>query len=180
MLDKITYILGCILAAKFSPEELEYLATNGLISRKLVYTPTGAMYDRGMGQKLAMAHMSRLPLDDRNDLLLWWLSDAQAEVLPMAVLGNPGVDDLSTDLVDAVTKFGSLINYVKSFVGVDKVDDRMLLDAEGNATTGTTDEPNEFHIRNNFVDNPHAYGVIINPSGSKSDPFSPLGNYGAN
>lgn len=171
-------MLGCILAAHFSPEELEFFAQHGLISRRLIMTPNGTAYDRGMGQKLSMAHQSRLPLDDRNDLLLWYLSDAQSEVLPMAVLGNPGVDDFSTDLVDAISKFGSLINYVKSFVGVDKVDDRMLLDAEGAQTTGTTDEPNEYSIRNNFIDNPHAYGVIINPSGSKSDPFGPLGNYG--
>lgn len=170
------YILGCILAANFSVDELEYFSRMGLISPVLT-SRDGESYDRGEGQKLALAHMSRFPYDDKNDLLMAYGAASSGDVITRQALGPSGKDSFFENATDLLASVAGAWNALKTYVGFDKNDDRILINRNGEVGSFVgpgNDDPNAFELGNSFMKDEKSYGVIVNANGAKQDPFGPL------
>ena len=132
-------------SAIFTRDEVESFRSNGITLSEIIdrgYLDESSVAE---GQKTVITLMSRRPLDDINDLLIWYYRDSTGDVVLRRYLGVSGKDEFMEKLADLPSKISGFVSDAAALIGLnDKNNDRKGWDPLSELTITGTDFNGEY------------------------------------
>lgn len=128
-IEALRKILSRVLRATLTRDELEAMRMNGITISDVI---DRGYYDETFAseaQKCTMVLMSRQPLDDPNDLLVWYYRNGAGEIVFRNTLGVAGDDTMMENFKEVGTSMISAVSDLLNSVGLNKsTNDRFGMD----------------------------------------------------
>jgi len=141
--DKMTALrklLSRVLKANFSADELEIMRMNGITISDVMDRGYFEEASIAEAQKTSIALMSRRPLDDFNDLIIWYAKGTTGDIVFRCTLGIAGKDGIVEKLADLPQSIVTTVADWLSSAGLNaKSNDRMAVDPIDNKILSGSD-----------------------------------------